>query len=266
MRIKRGAIVLVVLFACTSCSQADTEAHSPHSSRPHITTTTYASNSSTTTNPVTTTTFPVFGTRTFTVSGVLLSGGDWLTVGLHPTTTPVQLHASGTTPLEVCPAGLDGGLNDSSWPPWFKFQSCMNLSPSAITTLPATDGGTHVAFAIKEVSPGSLSPLAVSVTYNATDSFVEVIPPATTSQIYMTVSYTPVSATTGATATPINLLTPAPGHSLDVMQAGRALTQMVACDFPTELTSCFEGVTPGQPVAVQLVGRGGPVVLSLAWK
>jgi hypothetical protein len=50
------------------------------------------------------------------------------------------------------------------------------------------------------------------------------------------------------------------------MQAGRALTQMVACDFPTELTSCFEGVTPGQPVAVQLVGRGGPVVLSLAWK
>jgi hypothetical protein len=267
VRIKRGAIVLVVLlFACASCSQAHTEANSPHSTRPHITTTTHASNTTITTNPVTATTFPVFGTRTFTVSGVLLSGGNWLTVGLHPTTTPVQLHASGATPLEVCPAGLDGGLNDSSWPPWFKFRSCMKLSPSAMTTLPATDGETHVAFAVKEISPGPLSPLEVSVTYNATDSFVELIPPATTSQIYMTVSYAPLSATTGATATPINLLTPAPGYSLDVMEAGRALTQMVPCDFPTELTSCFGGVTPGQPVAVQLVGRGGPVVLNLAWK
>ena len=262
---KRGVIVLVVvLFACTSCSQSDTEARSPHSTRPHNTTTTHASN--TTTYPATATTLPVFGTRTLTVSGVLLSGGNWLTVGLHPTTMPVQVKASGAAPLEVCPAGLDGGLNDSSWPPLFKFQSCMDLSPSAITMLPATDGETHVAFAIKENSPGLLSPLEVSVTYNATDSFVEVIPPATTSQIYMTVSYTPLSATTGVTATPINRLTPAPGYSLDVMQAGRALTQMEACDFPTELTSCFGGVTPGQPVAVQLVGRGGPVVLNLAWK
>jgi len=265
VRIQRGAIVLVVvLFACSDCTQADSEAHSPHSTQPHITTTTHASN--TTTNPATATTLPVFGTRTFTVSGVLLSGGNWLTVGLHPTTTPVQLKASGATPLEVCPAGLDGGLDDSSWPPLFKFQSCMHLSPSVMATLPATDGETHVAFAIKEISPGPLSPLQVSVTYNATDSFVEVIPPATTSQMYMTVSYTPLSATTGVTATPINLLTPAHGYSLDVMQDGRALTQMELCDFPTELTSCFGGAIPGQPVAVQLVGRGGPVVLNLAWK
>jgi hypothetical protein len=82
----------------------------------------------------------------------------------------------------------------------------------------------------------------------------------------MTVTYTPLSATTGATATPVNLLTPAPGYSLDVMQSGRSLTQMEPCDFPTELTTCFGGVTPGQRVTVQLVGRGGPVVLNLAWK
>jgi hypothetical protein len=178
----------------------------------------------------------------------------------------VQLQATGTVPLEVCPAGLDGGLNDSSWPPWFKFPSCINLSPSSPTTLPATDGGTHVAFAIREISAGALSPLELSVNYNATDSFVEVIPPSTTSHIYMSVSYTPHSATTEASATPINLLTPAPGYSLDVMQSGRTLTQTVACDFPTEFTSCLGGVTPGEPVAVQLVGQGGPVVLSLAWK
>ena len=99
------------------------------------------------------------------MSGVLLSGGNWLTVGLHPTTTPVQLHASSTVPLEVCPAGLDGGLNDSSWPPSSKFGSCMDLSSSGPTTLPPTNGGFHVAFAIKELSAGPLTPLAVSVTY-----------------------------------------------------------------------------------------------------
>lgn len=263
MRIERGALALVVVFACTSCSRAVTRTDAPHS---HITTTTLARTTTTTALPATTTTttFPVFGSRTLTVSGILLSSGNWLTVGLHPTTTPVQLHASGTTPLEVCPAGLDGGLNDSSWPPGF--QSCINLSPSGNATLPATDGETHVAVAIKDVSPGPLSPLEVSITYDATDSFVEVIPPATSSQTYLSVSYTPNSATTGATETPINLVTPAPGYSLDVMQAGRALNQMVPCDFPTELTSCFGDVTPGRAVSVQLVGHGGPVILNLAWK
>jgi hypothetical protein len=264
VRIERVVVVLVVVFACTSCSAAVTRTHSV---RPPVTTTTYARTPTTTALPATTTTtFPVFGSRTLTVSGVLLSSGNWLTVGLHPTTTPVQLHASATSPLEVCPAGLDGGLDDSSWPLGFNFQSCINLSPSGNATLPATSGGYHVAFAIKDVSPSPLSPLEVSVTYSATDSFVEVIPPATTSQTYLTVSYTPLSATTGATDTPINLLTPAPGYSLDVMQAGRALNQMAACDFPTELSSCFGDVTPGQAVSVQLVGRGSPVVLSLAWR
>ncbi len=84
----------------------------------------------------------------------------------------------------------------------------------------------------------------------------------------MTVSYTPRSATTEAGATPINLLTPAPGYSLDVMQNGRALSQTVPCDFPTEYTSCFGGVTPQANFRsrLQLVGQGGPVVLSLGWK
>ncbi len=207
---------------------------------------------------------PAFGSRSFTVSGVLLSGGDWLSVVLHPTTTPVQLQTSSPVPLDVCPAGLDGGLNDSSWAPSFKFESCISLGPSANTTLPATDGASHVAFAIKAVSVGPMSPLEVSVNYTAADSFVEVIPPGT-SHNYMAVSYTPLSATTGATATPANLLTPAPGYSLDVMQSGRALAQTVPCDFPTEFTACFGGVTPGERVTVQLVGQG-PVVLGLAWK
>jgi hypothetical protein len=201
------------------------------------------------------------------VSGVLLSGGDWLTVGLHPTTAPLEVQASASTPLEVCPAGLDGGLNDSSWPPWFKFSSCEVLSAAGTASLPPTDGATHVAFAIKAQSASApLSALRLTVDYSATDSFVEVIPPQTTSNTYMTVTVTPRSATVGASLNPINALTPAAGYSLDLMQAGRDLSQVVSCDFPTELTSCFGGVVSGDPVAVQVVGQGSPVVLNLGWK
>lgn len=221
----------------------------------------------TTTAPPTTTTLPPFGTRAFTVSGILLSGGDWLTVGLHPTTAPVEVQASASTPLEICPAGLDGGVDDSSWPPWFKFPSCEVLSAAGTVSLPPTDGATHVAFAIKAQSASApLSSLRLTVDYSATDSFVEVIPPQTTSNTYMTVSLTPRSATVAASVNPISALTPAAGYSLDLMQAGRALSQMVSCDFPTELTSCFGGVVPGDPVAVQVVGQGLPVVLNLGWK
>jgi hypothetical protein len=201
------------------------------------------------------------------VSGILLSGGDWLTVGLHPTTAPVEIQASASTPLEVCPAGLDGGLNDSSWPPWFKFSTCEVLSGAGTFSLPPTDGATHVAFAIKAQSTSApLSSLRLTVDYSATDSFVEVIPPQTTSNTYMTVSVTPLSATVAASINPIGALTPAAGYSLDLMQAGHNLAQGESCDFPTELTSCFGGDVPGDPVAIQVVGQGSPVVLNLGWK
>ncbi len=171
VRIERGAMVLVVVIVvvltCASCSQSGTNADSLRPTVPRTSTTTSAPSTTTTTTiaPATTTTFPVFGPRSFTVSGVLLSAGNWLTVGLHPTTAPVELQASSTVPLEVCPAGLDGGLNDSSWPPSFKFGSCIDLSSSGPTSLPPTDGGFHVAFAIKELSAGPLSPLALSVNH-----------------------------------------------------------------------------------------------------
>jgi hypothetical protein len=261
--------VLVVAITCASCSTADSTGTASRATRVHTTKTTGGGTTmtgSTTPTPTTITAVPVFGARTMTVSGVSLSDGSWLTVGLHPTTAPVELQATGGTRLEVCPAGLDGGLNDSSWPPWFKFPSCVTFDPSSVAILPVTDGITHVAFAIKAISPSVSSAVSLTVTYSATDSFVEVIPPTTTSQTNMTVSYTPLSATMGATVTPVNLITPAPGYSLHVVQTGRPITQMAPCDFPTEISSCFGGVTPGQQLAVQLVGDGGPVVLNLGWE
>jgi hypothetical protein len=263
LAMRQGAIitVFVAIVACAACSETKPAA------APRATTTTTARTTAPTRPTTTTSTPPVYGARTFTVSGIVLSDGDWLTVGLHPTTAPIQLQASSNVALEVCPAGLDGGLTDSSWPPLFNFPSCVGLSPSGAATLPSTDGLTHVAFAIKAASAGALlSPLDLRVSYSATDSFVEVIPPTTSSQTYLTVMYTPQSTTTAAEAMPVNLVKPAPGYSLDLMQAGRALTGSVPCDFPSELTGCFGGVTPGVPVEAQLVGQGATVVLNLAWK
>jgi hypothetical protein len=258
-------VVVVASLDCAACSEPRQAAtsHGVPNTPARVTPTT---NRTTTIPTTTTSTLPAFGARSFTVSGAVLSGGNWLTVGLHPTTTPVRVQASASAALEVCPAGLDGGLNDSSWPPWFKFPTCVSL-PKSGTMLPATDGGTHVAFALKAASASaSFVNLVLTVSYIATDSFVEVIPPTTSSHAYLTVTYTPRSTTTGAEATPVNSLTSAPGYSLDVMQGGRTLSESVPCDFPTELTTCLGGVVPGIRVEAQLVGQGSTVVLSLAWK
>jgi hypothetical protein len=261
--VRKGSVLaaLLTFSVLCACSQP------ARPSSLHSTSTTEATTTTAAPAATTTTTLPPFGARAFTVSGILLSGGDWLTVGLHPTTAPIEVQASASTALEVCPAGLDGGLNDSSWPPWFKFTECEVLSAARIDSLPPTDGATHVAFAIKAQSASAaLSSLKLTVYYSATDSFVEVIPPETTSNTYMTVSVTPRSATVAASINPINAFTPAAGYSLDLMQAGRALPQSASCDFPTELTTCFGGIVPGGPVAVQVVGQGSPVVLNLGWK
>ena len=132
-------------------------------------------------------------------------------------------------------------------------------------TLPATDGLTHVAFAVKPISGPAVVPLTLTVNYTPTDSFVEVIPPDGQVQTAMTVTYTPGSETTGAEVTPVNSVNPAPGFTLVVSQAGRSLTQRAICDFPSEL-SCVGGVTPGEPVTARLSGPAGPVILNLAWK
>ncbi len=256
-------LTLVAMAMCAAaCTSAPREvartATAPTSTITTITTTSV---------PLTTTTAPTFGIRGFSVSGVLLTGGNWLTVGLHPTTVPVELHVSGANGLEVCPAGLDGGLKDSSWPRRSIFTGCRALDATGSATLPATNGSTRVAFAIRSASnAANLSSLAVTVAYDAADSFVEVIPPATTSHTYLTVTYTPTSTTTAVFAAPVNGLVAAPGYSFDVMQAGRALTQTPTCDFPTDLRSCYGGVTPGVVVSAQLVGQGGPVVFNVGWK
>lgn len=269
MHVRHAAVVLTAALACTACAQSVPRARSTQSVGPShpVTATTVPPIPTTTPTsaPQTATTVPLPATRSFTVSGAVLTSGSWLTVGLHPTTAPVQLTASATTLLEVCPAGLDGGLTDSSWPPWFKFSACLQLSSAGVATLPATDGLTHVAFAIRPVSDVATVALTLTVNYTPTDSFVEVIPPRDGSQTAIAVTYSPGSDTTGALATPVNSIYPAPGYTLVLSQAGRSLSQPAVCDFPSEI-ACVGGVSPNEPITARLTGPVGSVVLNLAWK
>lgn len=248
-------LVAVITCACTTATSHDA-----------TTATTITSSASTTT---TTSGQPVeFGRRQFTVTGVHLASDSWLTIGLHPTTAPIHLRALAAVPLEVCPAGLDGSIQggSSSWPPWFHFPSCVRLTGSGTAILPRTDGQTHVAFALRPSAPTGSVRLSVVVDYSATDAFVEVVPPTGTVGTDLTVTYTPRSETTGAVANLVGQVRPAPGYTVAVTQASRALTRLSACDFGSEI-DCVGGVAPSVPVAVRLTGPGSSkVVLYVAWK
>lgn len=258
MRLGRVTVALVAAVLGAGCAQAPRQI-------PLLASTNGAT--TTTGAPITTVTAPVYGIRSFTISGVTVSDDKWLTIGLSPTTLPVELQVTGGSDVEVCPSGLDGGLLDSSWPASSGFSRCLRLSPTGAATLPAAPGATHVAFAFKAASPSSTSsPLAVTVAYSAADSFVEVIPSSTATSPLLTASYTPNSTSTAAVATPVHGISLATGYIVLVTQRGQFLTKPVTCDFPTVLTLCLGDVVPGQPVQAQLTGHGGPVVLNLAWR
>lgn len=251
----------VAVLATAGCTSGRTE-HAIGQKASSSTSVPPTSAVTTTSPPPPPATVPAIGPRSFAVSGVTLVWGNWLTIGLHPTTAPVTLQANTAASLEVCPAGLDGGLTDSSWPSFFKFTSCLAM-PADTATLPPTDGDTHVAVAIRSTGSTPVA-LAVTVDYAAADTFVEVIPPRSASTS-LRVTYTPRTTTTGATVSPAGLVTPAPGYSLVITQAGRTLSTAAPCDFPTEAQECVGNVTPGQPAQVQLAGTGSQVVLYLAW-
>ena len=258
------AVVGSVVLA--GCGHGPRSAHAPVPKRAPTTAASSVPAPSVTTSTAATppSTFPLIGQRTFSVTGVTLAGSNWLTVGLHPTTAPVQLHTSAAVQLEVCPAGLDGSLTDSSWPSFFNFSSCIPMADD-VASLPPTDGGTHVAFAVKEVTSSAPVVLTLTVDYAASDTFVEVIPPSTTST-NLTVTYTPESSTTAATVSPAGLVTPAPGYTVAISQAGRIVSNSETCDFPTEADGCVGPVTPGQRIEVHVAGPGSPVVIYPSWK
>src|SRR3954462_4311355 len=115
MRAVPFVIVMVVVAISGSCGSSNEHNARDGANEPSSApTTTTNGSTATTTTPFTPTTGsgPTgLGERSFSVSGAVLASSDWLTVGLHPTTAPIKVKASGAVPLEVCPAGLDGQLD-----------------------------------------------------------------------------------------------------------------------------------------------------------
>jgi hypothetical protein len=239
------------------------------------------STTSTTTTTPTTTAAPAttaapkgsldIGPHPFAITGVSVSSVNWLTVDLHPSTLPIQLHATSTAPLQVCPANLDGtiSVSGSSWPSRFNFLSCLPLDGAGNATLPASDGTYHLAFAIRPTAASVAASVSLTVSYTATDTFVAVLPPTTPGNTDMTVTFVPESTTIEDNIAPQGLsdAAPAPGYVATATQDGRSLSSPAACDFPTELDSCIGGVVPDTALAVKVSGPGASkVTVSLAWK
>lgn len=209
--------------------------------------------------------------RQFTISGVSVSTTSWLTIELHPTSVPIQLHATSTSPLEVCPVDGDGNFSasGSSWPHSFGFVSCLPLNDAGEVALPASDGDFHLAFALRPIATSVGTPVTVTVGYSPVDTFVAVLPPVADGPQDLMVTYVPGTSTIGVAVSPLGLAdtSAAPGFVVTPTQAGRALGGTSVCDFPTELNSCIGGVVPQQPVSINVSGPGpSKVSVFLAWK
>jgi hypothetical protein len=256
-RILSSALVLLAVASTISgCTSRSNAAKAPKQTS---TTTTVASPSD---QPV--------GPRQFTITGASASFANWLTVELHPTTEPIRLQAMSTSPLEVCPANLDGTISATgSWPASSNFVSCLRLDSAGGAALPASDGNSHVAFALRPLEKAFSASLTLTVSYTAADTFVAAIPPTGNGNVDMTVTYVPGSSTTGAVVSPEAMAdtVAAPGFVVTAAQADRTLRSPSACDFPTELSGCIGEVVPGTPLSIHVSGPGtAKVTLSLAWK
>jgi hypothetical protein len=264
-------MLLVSGIAVAACANASNTAKVTN--HPPISTTTIPSTTTSVPPPATSVVPPddeSVGPHDFTITGVSASSTNWLTVELHPTTVPIQLEATSTSPLEVCPANLDGTISGSgSWPPGFGFNSCIPLNGTGAATLPPSTGGFHLAFALRPLAPAVNASVTLRVDYSATDTFVAILPPSVEGNINVTVSYVPKTSTTGALVSPAGMADTVltPGIAVAIAQGGPTLGNPAACDFATEVDSCLGGVVPNLPVSVNVSGPGtSKVEIALAWE
>lgn len=215
--------------------------------------------------PISTPDVAALGERTFVVHQSRVEPGTWLTVGLHPSPSPVRIRVTGSEQrMEVCPATLDGDI--SAWATPFAFSSCTRLDASGQAQLPATDGATHVAFAVRVLDERQVRSLDVAVGYKATDSFVEVFPADAPTED-LTVTFTPRSLSVGAHAYVLPGYLSAAGDVIRLSQEGRSVRAPTRCDFGSEI-DCVGKVTPNQSVTATLIGRRpktGRLAVFLAW-
>jgi hypothetical protein len=82
----------------------------------------------------------------------------------------------------------------------------------------------------------------------------------------MTTTFTPAGTSAAAAVYSNNDLSPRP-DAVALSQSGRARRETGKCTFPTEATTCFVGLTPGQPTTVEVLQapKANVAVLGLAW-
>lgn len=274
IRLGIGSVALLLIgcgvSACTDSTVASTAKQTTTSTPSSTTTTTPSTTAAPATAAAPQGTLGEIGPHPFTITGVSVSSVNWLTVDLHPSTLPIQLQATSSAALQVCPANLDGTISGSgSWPSGFNFVSCLPFDGSGSATLPASDGGYHLAFAVRPIATGLSASVSLTVDYSATDTFVAVLPPTTPGNTDMTATFVPESTTIGNNIAPLGLADTAPARGCMAIatQDGRSLISPTGCDFPTELDSCIGGVIPNQVLAIHVGGPGtSKVTVSLAWK
>ena len=196
------------------------------------------------------------GNRSFTL-GAQLRQDQSVSIALHPSSQRVQVSIRPARVAILCPSTLDGETTGraSRWLP-----ACIPAGDGGVM-LPPTSGQEHVAFAVK-VPVGPARALAIQVTYEPADAFVEVITPTTQP---LDVRFTPRTRTVGVQAFTAHGFEAGPAARVTATQPGRPDSRRIGpCDFPSEI-ECFAGFRPGREVKISLTFTRSTTKRTAVW-
>ena len=211
--------------------------------------------------------------RTAVVGALVLGEDQVMTVALHPTTAPIELHASTGSRLEVCPGLLNGGVavpGNSSWPSWTGFVDCLPFADDGSVTLPSTGNDSfHLAFLVRRAESRPTNVRRLEITYVAGDGYFEILPPPIAPGARgPRVSVRPASATSvGAQAYGIAYGDP-PKVAVDVRQRDRSVRR-TSDPPPGGEAQAYGPVRLGSTVRVTPENRGrrpANVRIAIAWE
>ena len=197
------------------------------------------------------------------LGNVPLAAGDGVSIGLHPTATPITFRISASMPLTVCPDDDSTVGTGLSWP-LRQFTECLLIPQDEWVQMPSSHTNTvHLGFRIVAARSGTIH--AVTISYQRVDPFFDVVTNPST-MTAMTTTFTPAGNSAAATIYYNNNQT-APPTAVALTQSGNAQLETGTCTFPTEATSCFRSLSPGRPVSVRVLHApdARAIVLDLAW-
>jgi hypothetical protein len=244
----RRFLIVVLLAAVGACSGSPASRAAP---------TTAIETTSTSRAPVSPR-LTAWSRRTFRIR-VILESRAAVAIGLHPNAEPIRVGLLPPRPAELCGASVADGTVDER-------KSCVAFDAAGRASVPPTNGGTHIAFAVRLRSDRAVR-VDLTVTYAAEDPFVLVVPP--TARFSGTaVDFIPRTVTAGANAYLLPGYRPAPTVAVTMKQAGRGIHDPRPCDFPAEI-DCLGRVGANRQTEISMAGRdtgGGRPALYIVWQ